>query len=85
MENPFKREKIQCIICRYQVNLDYKNPRLLSQFISSYTGKVYDRHITRLCRKQQEKLENSVKQSIAAGMIYLSSSYSICFPNIKVS
>ncbi|KAG7168971.1 28S ribosomal protein S18c, mitochondrial-like [Homarus americanus] len=69
MSNPYEREKIRCILCKYNIRLDYKNVRLLSQFISPYTGKVYGRNITRLCRKQQGELEKEVQKSIAAGYI----------------
>lgn len=41
MENPFKKEKIQCILCKNNTRPDYKNVQLLSQFQSPYTGKVW--------------------------------------------
>lgn len=86
MENPFIREKRQCILCRYQIQVDYKvlllpltlsltlihssllilfhqNTRLLSQFVSSYTGKLYDRHITGLCAEQHERVKREIKKA----------------------
>ena len=33
-------------MCKYNVKVDYKNARLLSQFLSPFTGKVYERNIT---------------------------------------
>lgn len=60
MENPYKKEKQQCILCKYEIELNYKNPRLLSQFISSFTGSVYDKHITGLCDKQQKVLQHQI-------------------------
>ena len=32
---------------------DYRNPKLLSQFVSPHTGLVYDVHITGLCEAMQ--------------------------------
>ena len=46
MTNPYESEKRQCILCYRKIEVDYKNPRLLSQFLSSFTGKVYERNIT---------------------------------------
>ncbi|XP_050718092.1 28S ribosomal protein S18c, mitochondrial-like [Eriocheir sinensis] len=65
--NPYQKEKIQCVLCKYDVRLDYKNPRLLSQFVSPYTGRIYGRNITRLCRKRQEQMEAVVHKSRSAG------------------
>lgn len=67
MPNPYEEERVQCILCKYKIHLDYKNPRLLSQFISPYTGRTYGRHITRLCRRQQEILETEIAKSRDAG------------------
>ncbi|XP_064107247.1 small ribosomal subunit protein bS18m-like [Macrobrachium nipponense] len=67
MPNPYEEERVQCILCKYKIHLDYKNPRLLSQFISPYTGRTYGRHITRLCRRQQEILEIEIGKSRDAG------------------
>ncbi|XP_068236550.1 small ribosomal subunit protein bS18m isoform X2 [Palaemon carinicauda] len=67
MPNPYEEERVQCILCKHNIHLDYKNPRLLSQFISPYTGRVYGRHITRLCRRQQELLEKEIAISREAG------------------
>ncbi|XP_069674317.1 small ribosomal subunit protein bS18m isoform X2 [Periplaneta americana] len=60
IENPFKREKVQCILCQYKIVPDYKNVKLLSQFVSPYTGRTYGRHITRLCAAQQARVEKEI-------------------------
>lgn len=60
---PYEKPKEQCILCKNDIVLDYKNPRLLSQFVSSLNGNVYDKHITGLCEKQQTRLEREVKKS----------------------
>jgi len=46
---------------------DYKNTRMLSQFISRFTGRIYGRHITGLCRHKQEHVEKEIKKSREAG------------------
>lgn len=46
---------------------DYKNTRMLSQFISRFTGRVYGRHITGLCRHKQEQVEKEIIKSKEAG------------------
>lgn len=46
MTNPFKKEKIECLLCKHKIEPDYKNTRLLAQFQSPYTGRIYGRHIT---------------------------------------
>nr|XP_027220597.1 28S ribosomal protein S18c, mitochondrial-like [Penaeus vannamei] len=69
MPNPYEREKLQCILCNYNVHLDYKNVRLLSQFVSPFTGQIYGRHITRLCRRQQSILEREIEKSRDAGFM----------------
>jgi ribosomal protein S18 len=60
MENPFKKEKVKCILCKYNIEPNYKNVQLLSQFQSPYTGRIYGRHITGLCKKMQEKVEKQI-------------------------
>lgn len=69
MRNPFEKPRVECLFCQYNITPDYKNPRLLSQFISPYTGKVYGPHITSLCKHQQEKLEKAVLRSVRAGFL----------------
>lgn len=49
------------------MNIDYKNTRLLSQFISRFTGRVYGRHITGLCRHKQDEVEKEIKKAREAG------------------
>ncbi|KAG0721354.1 28S ribosomal protein S18c, mitochondrial [Chionoecetes opilio] len=67
--NPYEREKVQCLLCKYNIRLDYKNSRFLSQFLSPYTGKLYGRNITRLCKKKQKELELTVEHSRGAGYL----------------
>ncbi|PSN39906.1 28S ribosomal protein S18c [Blattella germanica] len=69
MQNPFEREKVKCILCQYNIVPNYKNFKLLSQFVSPYTGRIYGRHITRLCAKQQARLEKEIMKSQSAGFM----------------
>ncbi|KAG4080115.1 hypothetical protein HA402_008186 [Bradysia odoriphaga] len=67
IENPFQKEKRQCILCRLNIHPDYKNVRLLSQFQSPYTGRIYGRHITGLCKAKQEEVELQIIKSQSSG------------------
>ncbi|KAJ8715803.1 hypothetical protein PYW07_010285 [Mythimna separata] len=63
MENPYKKERRQCILCKLNIKPDYKNYRLLSQFQSPYTGRIYGRHITGLCKNKQALVENEIRKA----------------------
>ncbi|XP_013197107.1 small ribosomal subunit protein bS18m [Amyelois transitella] len=63
IENPFKKEEQQCILCKLKITPDYKNYRLLSQFQSPYTGRIYGRHITGLCKAKQELVEAEITKA----------------------
>ncbi|XP_012542670.1 28S ribosomal protein S18c, mitochondrial [Monomorium pharaonis] len=69
IENPYVKEKRQCILCRLGIEPDYKNIRLLSQFQSRYTGRIYGRHITGLCKHKQMKLEQEIMKAQSAGLM----------------
>ncbi|KAK7794783.1 hypothetical protein R5R35_004123 [Gryllus longicercus] len=69
IKNPFEKEKIKCILCEHNIRVDYKNVRLLSQFVSRYTGRIYGRHITRLCKAQQERVEKEIWKAQQAGLM----------------
>lgn len=40
--NPYDKEPRKCILCKHQVILDYKNTRLLQQFVSSFRHFFYN-------------------------------------------
>ncbi|KAL4706940.1 hypothetical protein ACJJTC_005209 [Scirpophaga incertulas] len=63
IENPYKKETKLCILCKLNITPDYKNYRLLSQFQSPYTGRIYGRHITGLCAKKQEQVETEITKA----------------------
>nr|CAD7440634.1 unnamed protein product [Timema bartmani] len=69
MPNPFEREKAQCVLCRLKLTPDYKNAKLLSQFVSPYTGRIYGRHITGLCLRQQQLVEEEIIKSQNVGFM----------------
>lgn len=66
---PYKKPKRVCLLCKHNIQLDYKNPRLLSQFVSPLNGFIYDKHITGLCEKQQTILQREIKKSRLNGMM----------------
>lgn len=67
MPNPYEKEKRECILCKLNIVPDYKNTRMLSQFISRFTGRIYGRHITGLCRHKQDHVEKEINKSREAG------------------
>jgi len=69
VKNPFEKEKVKCILCSMDITPNYKNLRLLSQFVSSYTGKVYGRHITGLCLRKQEQVEAEIVKARTVGLM----------------
>ncbi|XP_064465672.1 small ribosomal subunit protein bS18m-like [Ornithodoros turicata] len=69
MQNPYTKEKKKCILCKLNVKVDYKNLKLLSQFVSPYTGLLYPKHITGLCEQQQLNVTRAVLTAKRVGMI----------------
>ncbi|KAH9407231.1 28S ribosomal protein S18c, mitochondrial [Tyrophagus putrescentiae] len=69
MENPFLKEKRCCILCRHDIQVDYKNVRLLTQFVSPYTGRMYDKHITGLCEAQHRAVRSEIQRSQRFGLM----------------
>ncbi|KAK0086335.1 hypothetical protein PV325_003342 [Microctonus aethiopoides] len=67
--NPFEKKKEKCILCKLDIVPDYKNVRLLSQFQSSYTGRIYGRHITGLCKAKQERVEREILKAQNCGFM----------------
>ncbi|KAM9451294.1 small ribosomal subunit protein bS18m [Clarias gariepinus] len=67
MENPYKQPQKGCILCNVEV--DYKNIQLLSQFISPHTGRIYGRHITGLCGRKQREVMKAIKRARSMGFM----------------
>lgn len=49
------------------ISPSYKNIRLLSQFQSPYTGRIYGRHITGLCKSKQDMVEKEIVKAQSVG------------------
>ena len=58
-----------CILCKLNINPDYKNVRLLSQFQSRHTGRIYEKHITGLCDYKQKKVEQEINKAQQCGLM----------------
>nr|CAH0108539.1 unnamed protein product [Daphnia galeata] len=69
LSNPYQKEKRCCVLCKYDVKVDYKNARLLSQFLSPFTGKVYEKNITGLCKTKQKIVEGEIIKAQNAGYL----------------
>jgi ribosomal protein S18 len=57
-------------LCSNNINIDYKNVRLLSQFVSSQTGMLFPRTYTKICMTKQREIAKAVKRSRAMGKKY---------------
>lgn len=69
-EHGFLKTSYPCTICRDEyLVLHPEHPKLLSQFISPYTGQIIDRRVHGLCLKQYRKLIISVIQSKDLGLL----------------
>ena len=67
MPDPFEKNYRRCSLCRHDVYLDHKNVRLLSQFVSPYTGRIYGRAITGLCIPMQKRVAALIKRARMSG------------------
>lgn len=65
--NPYEKPKSKCVLCRTETRLDYKNSRLLQQFVSTFSGRVYEQHVTGLCDSQYKHLLETIRLSRRAG------------------
>ena len=73
--DPYAEPPSMCILCprKYAPGHapipSYLNPKLLSQFTSPHTGRLYESHITGLCSKMQAKVEKEVLRAQGAGYL----------------
>ncbi|KAM6958809.1 small ribosomal subunit protein mS40 [Aplochiton taeniatus] len=59
-----------CPICRDpNITIHYQNVQLLQQFISPYTGIIYDPTRTGVCMKQQKQLNQAINQAEDHGLL----------------
>ncbi|XP_068710271.1 uncharacterized protein [Montipora capricornis] len=66
-----------CLLCpmRNEVQIDYKNVRLLSQFVSPHTGRIYGRTLTGLCDKKQTEISRAIRRARAMGFMPVTMKY----------
>ncbi|OAF71863.1 28S ribosomal protein S18-1, mitochondrial [Intoshia linei] len=65
----YKQCSKKCIICKHNIQLNYKNIRLLSQFVSPYTGKFLKRDITGLCIYMEKHISGLIQQARRFGLM----------------
>ncbi|XP_028911917.1 LOW QUALITY PROTEIN: 28S ribosomal protein S18b, mitochondrial [Ornithorhynchus anatinus] len=59
-----------CPICRDQkLHVDYRNVKLLEQFICEHTGVIFHAPHTGVCMKQHKKLTQAIKQARDHGLL----------------
>lgn len=68
-KDPYRKKMHQCIFCKYNVPLDYKNVQLLSQFVSPHTGLLYSQEVTGLCYFKYRELENTLFKARKLGLM----------------
>lgn len=56
-------------LCSNNIKIDYKNTRLLSQFVSSQTGMILPRTYTRVCMRKQREIARAIKRSRTMGFM----------------
>ena len=66
-QNPFIKPPEPCILCKIPV--DFKNVRLLSQFISPFTGNILNNRATGLCFEKQIEVEAAIAKSRKSGLM----------------
>ena len=54
------RFKKDCVFCKNELDIDYKNIELLTRYISS-RGKILSRRISGNCAKHQRKVAKEIK------------------------
>jgi small subunit ribosomal protein S18 len=69
INDPYAEEIHQCLFCKHDLSLDYKNVQLLSQFVSPQTGLLYRQETTGLCHFKYAELEHTVKVARRAGLM----------------
>lgn len=59
----FRRKKV-CKFCVEKIDaIDYKDYRLLGQFVSAESGKIVPRRLTGVCTPHQRRLSVAIKQA----------------------
>merc|ERR1711962_673057 len=61
-----------CVLCPHRnpgIEVDYKNVRLLSQFVSPQTGMIQSRRLTKLCPRKQKEINKAIERSRNVGLM----------------
>ncbi|XP_063933570.1 small ribosomal subunit protein bS18-like [Zophobas morio] len=64
----YKKKKV-CPICPNNIIIDYKDGRLLSQFLSDASGRILPSSVTGTCRASQRKLAKAIRKARAVGLL----------------
>ena len=56
------RVKKDCVFCKNDVEIDYKNLELITRYVSS-RGKILSRRISGNCAKHQRKVSREIKRA----------------------
>ncbi|CAF1342702.1 unnamed protein product [Adineta steineri] len=60
MNDPYLPSPHKCIFCEHNLKIDFRNTKLLSQFISPQTGFIFNQRTTGLCYFKQVELEKAI-------------------------
>jgi small subunit ribosomal protein S18 len=60
INDPYLPSPHKCIFCVHKLKIDFRNTKLLSQFISPQTGFVFNQRTTGLCYFKQVELEKAI-------------------------
>lgn len=60
INDPYLPAPQKCIFCTNNIKIDFRNTKLLSQFISPQTGFVFNQRITGLCYFKQVEIEKAI-------------------------
>jgi small subunit ribosomal protein S18 len=60
INDPYLPSPHKCIFCVHNIKIDFRNTKLLSQFISPQTGFIFNQRTTGLCYFKQVELEKAV-------------------------
>lgn len=61
MRRKFQRKKV-CRFCTEKIDIDYKDSKLLRQFVTE-RGKIMPRRLTGTCAKHQRALASAIKSA----------------------
>ena len=59
--------KDRCVACN--IPITWKNVQFLSQFVSPWSGRMYERGVTNLCDKAYHKVKHEYKRAIDNGVL----------------